>query len=268
MEILLTAEMAQTVLENQRLVHHLLKKIDVAPRDYEDLFQTGMIGLMKAVATFDKSKNIQFSSYASKCINNEINMFFRKNSRHLGVLSLNQEISDTTDNGELTLQDTLIDLTSSHFTDKIENQQILENAIRTMFNCFFIDKTIILLFLTAGLPQKDIAMQIGIPEQRLSKMKNKLHQRLKKHLYSSNKLLQEKVSVSIRNGRIKIVFFTGDKESFTKAFIKVLSFEEQNNFKILSTNGQVTMSFLAEPENFECLAKILLEVQKYDKEFA
>lgn len=89
MEIRLEPEVQEKVLKNQRLVHHILKKKKINPSDYDDLLQIGMMGLTKAAMTFDETKEIKFSTYAGRCIENEINMHFRKNRNDMRNVSLN-----------------------------------------------------------------------------------------------------------------------------------------------------------------------------------
>lgn len=90
---------------NLRLVAHIIKKYYQNYGGQEDLVSIGTIGLIKAVNTFDMSKNIKLSSYASRCIENEILMYFRNNRKSAQDISLNDTIDTDKDGNPLTLMD-------------------------------------------------------------------------------------------------------------------------------------------------------------------
>lgn len=93
------------VERNLRLVAHIIKKYYQNYGGQEDLVSIGTIGLIKAVNTFDMSKNIKLSSYASRCIENEILMYFRNNRKSAQDISLNDTIDTDKDGNPLTLMD-------------------------------------------------------------------------------------------------------------------------------------------------------------------
>ena len=104
------------------------------PYEPQELVAVGLIGLIKSVDTFDTSKKIQFSSYSSMCIHNEILMFIRKNKKHINDTSLNDLINLDDGERELILQDALID-ESVHFEidyEKKEEQKILREIIERL----------------------------------------------------------------------------------------------------------------------------------------
>lgn len=115
--------------ENVKLISYIIKKLNISKsrQDYDDIFQEGAIGLLKACNTFDKHKKIKFSSYACKCIKNEIYKYFRKEtSINISCLSLNYE----TDNFDGTLEDTIID-DSKPFSE-IYDHNYLINKFNTL----------------------------------------------------------------------------------------------------------------------------------------
>ena len=97
------------IRHNLRLVAHIAKKYYAAPGDQEDLISIGTVGLIKAVNTFDSTRPARFSTYASKCIENEILMQLRRKRREPGVLSLQDTLETGRDGSALTVQDTLQD---------------------------------------------------------------------------------------------------------------------------------------------------------------
>ena len=90
---------------NLRLVAHIIKKYNQSADIQEDLVSIGTIGLIKAINTFDITKNIKLSSYASRCIENEILMYFRGNKKSSQDVSLNDTIDTDKDGNPLTLMD-------------------------------------------------------------------------------------------------------------------------------------------------------------------
>ena len=95
------------VEHNLRLVAHIIKKYYALQSDHDDLVSIGTIGLIKAINTFDINKNIRLSSYASRCIENEILMHFRGMKKSSQDLSLNETIDTDKDGNPLTLMDVL-----------------------------------------------------------------------------------------------------------------------------------------------------------------
>lgn len=95
------------VEHNLRLVAHIIKKYYSVQSDQDDLVSIGTIGLIKAINTYDPDKNIKLSSYASKCIENEILMHFRNCRKSAQDVSLNESIDTDKDGNPLTLMDVM-----------------------------------------------------------------------------------------------------------------------------------------------------------------
>lgn len=103
-----SASARRTLIEhNLRLVAHIVKKYYASQNDQEDLISIGTIGLIKAIDSFDPGKGIRLSSYASKCIENEILMFFRSGKKSAQDVSINEPIETDKDGNSLTLMDTM-----------------------------------------------------------------------------------------------------------------------------------------------------------------
>ena len=103
-----TAAREKLIRHNLRLVAHIVKKYYAVPGDQEDLVSIGTIGLMKAVDTFDATRRARFSTYASRCIENEIRMQFRRDRKAGQTVSL-QEALEADGDSALTLADVLQD---------------------------------------------------------------------------------------------------------------------------------------------------------------
>ncbi len=97
------------IRHNLRLVAHIVKKYYALPGDQDDLISIGTIGLVKAVNTFDSTRQARFSTYASKCIENELRMQFRKERKAGPVVSLQESLETSKDDSALTLSDVLQD---------------------------------------------------------------------------------------------------------------------------------------------------------------
>lgn len=97
------------IRHNLRLVAHIVKKYYALPGDQDDLISIGTIGLMKAINTFDSTRRARFSTYASKCIENEIRMQFRRERKNASTVSLQEALEASKDDSALTLSDVLQD---------------------------------------------------------------------------------------------------------------------------------------------------------------
>ena len=103
-------ECAEKIIRhNLRLVAHVAKKYYAQPGDQEDLISIGTIGLMKAVDTFDTTRKARFATYASRCIENELRMHFRRERRNGVVVSLQETLEAGKEDSALTLSDVLQD---------------------------------------------------------------------------------------------------------------------------------------------------------------
>ena len=101
-------EARQVLVEhNLRLVVYIAKKFENTGIGIEDLISIGTIGLMKAINTFNKGKNIKLATYASRCIENEILMYLRRSSKIKGEISIDEPLNQDGDGNELLLSDIL-----------------------------------------------------------------------------------------------------------------------------------------------------------------
>ena len=97
------------IRHNLRLVAHIAKKYYALPGEQDDLISIGTIGLMKAVDTFDSTRRARFSTYASRCIENELRMHFRRERKNAPTLSLQETLEAGKEDSALTLADVLQD---------------------------------------------------------------------------------------------------------------------------------------------------------------
>ena len=127
-------DVKKTLVErNLRLVVYIAKKFENTGVGIEDLISIGTIGLMKAINTFNTGKNIKLATYASRCIENEILMYLRKNSKIKGEVSIDEPLNQDGDGNELLLSDILgteYDVTSRRIEDEVDMKLLKESITK------------------------------------------------------------------------------------------------------------------------------------------
>lgn len=167
---------------NLRLVVFLAKKYENTGVDLEDLVSIGTIGLIKGVNTYKLDKNIKLATYASRCIDNEILMFLRKNKRRKGEISFEDSLSYDAEGNELHLED-ILGTENDIVTKGIEesdDKKILQEEISKLNER---DKKIMTLryglFNHKEMTQKDVAKVLGISQSYISRIEKKVIKKLK-----------------------------------------------------------------------------------------
>ena len=179
------------VEHNLRLVAHIIKKYYGKQNEQDDLVSIGTIGLIKAVDTFNPDKNIRLSSYASRCIENEILMHFRAGKKTAQDISLNETIDTDKDGNPLTLLDIMA--VDDHILDD------LDKKLNTKKHGKFIneelterEKTVIVLRygLNGNEPmtQKNVAKLLNISRSYVSRIETKALKQLRKRFETSSNL--------------------------------------------------------------------------------
>jgi RNA polymerase sporulation-specific sigma factor len=167
---------------NLRLVVFLAKKYENTGVDLEDLVSIGSIGLIKGINTFSKDKNIKLATYASRCIDNEILMYLRKNKKIKSEVSIDQALSLDSDGNELHLED-IIGTPKDEITKSLEKENDKELMIREILSLKPRDREIMIL--RYGLlgsdefTQKEVADKLGISQSYISRIEKKVIRRLK-----------------------------------------------------------------------------------------
>ena len=170
------------VEKNLRLVVYIAKKFDSSGVNIEDLISIGTIGLMKAVNSYDLNKNIKLATYASRCIENEILMYLRKNNRIKTEISIDEPINIDAEGNDLSLADILGTENDGIYKEieEKENKKILVNAIDSLNSR---EKTIMELRYGFGgkdeLTQKEVADKLGISQSYISRLEKKVINNLK-----------------------------------------------------------------------------------------
>lgn len=174
---------ATLIEHNLRLVVYIARKFENTGINIEDLVSIGSIGLIKAVNTFNPEKNIKLATYASRCIENEILMYLRKNNRIKTEVSFDEPLNVDWDGNELLLSDVLgtdVDIITKDLETKVD-KQLLINALSTLN---MREKKIMeLRFGLVGKEektQKDVADMLGISQSYISRLEKKIIKRLQK----------------------------------------------------------------------------------------
>ena len=170
---------------NLRLVVYIAKKFESAGVNVEDLISIGTIGLIKAVNTFKIEKNIKLATYASRCIENEILMYLRRNNKIKGEVSLDEPLNVDWDGNELLLSDILgteSDEVYGHIEEEV-NKSLLGYAMDKLTGR---EREIVeMRFGLAGgreLTQKEVADKMGISQSYISRLEKKIIGRLQKEI--------------------------------------------------------------------------------------
>lgn len=179
------------VEHNLRLVAHIIKKYYGKQNEQDDLVSIGTIGLIKAVDTFNPDKNIRLSSYASRCIENEILMHFRAAKKTAQDISLNETIDTDKDGNPLTLLDIMA--VDDHILDDLDkklNMQKLGKFISEELTER--EKTIIVLRYGLDgkepMTQKNVAKLLNISRSYVSRIETRALKQLRKRFETSSNL--------------------------------------------------------------------------------
>ncbi|MGI5858168.1 MAG: RNA polymerase sporulation sigma factor SigE [Tepidanaerobacteraceae bacterium] len=177
----------KTVLieRNLRLVVYIARKFENTGIGIEDLVSIGTIGLIKAINTFDTNKKIKLATYASKCIENEILMYLRRNNKTRVEVSFDEPLNIDWDGNELLLSDILgtdNDMIYKYIEDEVD-KELLDTAMKRLSQR---ERCIIKLRfgLNGGIEktQKEVADLLGISQSYISRLEKKIIKRLKKEM--------------------------------------------------------------------------------------
>ena len=177
----------ELIEHNLRLVVYIAKKFDNTGVGVEDLISIGTIGLIKGINTFNPDKNIKLATYASRCIENEILMYLRRNSKTKLEVSIDEPLNVDWDGNELLLSDILgtdEDVVGKDMETDVE-RKLLKAAIEKLSG-----RERMIIELRFGLntsggeekTQKEVADMLGISQSYISRLEKKIMGRLKKEI--------------------------------------------------------------------------------------
>ena len=176
----------QTLIErNLRLVVYIARRFENTGINIEDLISIGTIGLMKAINTFDAGKSIKLATYASRCIENEILMYLRKNSKQKMEVSIDEPLNVDWDGNELLLSDVLgtdSDVVMRPIEDDVDRQMLADAVAKLSPR----ERDIITMRFGLGgskeLTQKEVADRLGISQSYISRLEKRIILRLRREI--------------------------------------------------------------------------------------
>ncbi|MEG2351288.1 MAG: RNA polymerase sporulation sigma factor SigK [Bacilli bacterium] len=167
---------------NLRLVVYLSKKYENTKIDLEDLVSIGTIGLIKGINTYKIDKNIKLATYASRCIDNEILMYLRKNKKRNGDVSLEESLSYDAEGNELHLED-ILGTEADIVTKELENNDLKSLLMKEIDKLSNRDKQIMKLryglFGEDEITQKELAEKLNISQSYISRIEKKVIKQIK-----------------------------------------------------------------------------------------
>ena len=172
---------------NLRLVVYIAKKFDNTGVGVEDLISIGTIGLIKAINTFNPEKKIKLATYASRCIENEILMYLRRNNKTKMEVSIDEPLNVDWDGNELLLSDILGTEEDTIYKD-LENEVEQKLLLKAISRLSGRERTIIQMRFGLGTPdgeektQKEVADMLGISQSYISRLEKKIMQRLRREM--------------------------------------------------------------------------------------
>ena len=170
---------------NLRLVAHIIKKYYAAAADQEDLISIGTVGLIKGVSTYRPDKNVRLATYASRCIENEVLMFFRSQRKSAGDLSLSDSIESDREGNALSIQDVLAE--EDDMFDAVSASEMraqVRQSVDTALDAREAELISLRYGLDGGqaLTQRETAARMGISRSYVSRIEKKALEKLRKAL--------------------------------------------------------------------------------------
>ena len=182
-----TGARQELIEHNLRLVVYIARRFENTKINIEDLISIGTIGLIKAVETYKPDKNIKLATYASRCIENEILMYLRRNSKTKMEVSIDEPLNVDWDGNERLLSDILGTEEDTIYKD-LENEAERKLLIKAINKLSCRDKLIVKMRFGLDHPdgeektQKEVADLLGISQSYISRLEKKIMQRLKREM--------------------------------------------------------------------------------------
>lgn len=171
---------------NLRLVAHIVKKYSGCG-EADDLISVGSIGLIKAINSFEYGKGTQLSTYAARCIENEILMLLRLNKKHSKTVSIQESLGQDKDGNDIELMDIISDMDEENMFDVVSNN-ILGEKITRIVNMYLPEREAQIIKYRYGLEnqailtQREIAQKLGISRSYISRLETKALETIKEKI--------------------------------------------------------------------------------------
>ena len=164
---------------NLRLVSHIIKKYYSPEAERDDLVSIGTIGLIKAVDTFQAERGIRLTTYASKCIQNELLMHFRRKRRTAGEVSLSDTLETDGDGNALSLQDTIS--CEDEGLNAVDDHDRYYSMYRALFSSLSPREREVIRMVAQGYSNKEVAREYGISEKTVQVHRGSAYRKLDLH---------------------------------------------------------------------------------------
>lgn len=187
-ELLENHQYNELIRENINLIHIIIKKnyphVKQDSYEYEDMFSDGLYGMYKAAINFKIDRGCEFSTFANKCILNQINMSYRYSKKHKNLISLYTSIQNlngkNSDRDEIFLLDCIEDTSDTYFPIK---QKIFVTALKnSLLELPEKDQKLFTMRYIQNLKQREISVELGITQSSISRMLQRINLRLKRSL--------------------------------------------------------------------------------------
>ena len=248
------------VIANRKLVYWQIKKMGISPSnwEYDDIVEEGMIGLIKAARSFDETKQYAFSTYAIRCIYNEILMFLDKQKRHNNVLSMDKPINDIANSygSEITIADTIED-PDSDFSLKLEEKEEYRCIIEDILNILTVKERTVLLYRIANLTQIQIAKLMNINQGYISRLERKGIRKIKDIVLNQ---VQYKKKYRFEINKNEYIFSALKKQISEDRLKEIIS--KNHSLKIELTNEWIYIHLNASPKSFIKISQLIQEIDE------
>lgn len=183
---------SKLIEHNLRLVAHIVKKYENSTYDPDDLISIGTIGLVKAIDSYKINKKVKLTTYAARCIENEILMHLRSNKKHLNNVSLNDSVGFDKDGNEINLID-VIKVENKDINEELNTKDNLELLYKYINKLSKREKEIIIrrygLFNSKEMTQKEISKEMKISRSYVSRIEKRAISKMLKEFIKNKKEL-------------------------------------------------------------------------------
>ena len=257
------------VERNLRLVWYVSKKFQKTGIDIEDLFSIGVIGLVKAIKCFKPDKGIKLATFSSRCIENEILMFIRKNKKFCFNDSLTDPLYTDNDGSELTIEDILPDK-KIRTEEKYENAEMISNTITLALNKMNKRENMVLLLSLSDFGQRKIAEKCKLTQSYVSRILNKVHDKCRSYSKMAvNKNIKYKYVFLCAEEYYDFCVFIDDCPDLQKVFLNLRSFlcgDELSWYDELNVRNEKDYFIMKLPKTKESFLFIARFIEKFETE--
>ncbi len=254
------------ILRNLRLIVYTVKKFATNKTESEEFFSVGTIGLLKAVNTFNPDKKIKFSTYASRCIQNEILMYMRACKKHNNTISLDDIVSTDKNGNTLTYMDILYDDKSSDFPENFFNQDLVSELLDIALNRLTYKEQVIFLYsVLGGKTQRKTADFMNLSQSYISRLGIRSYKKIRYFFEQQEKVnihFEKKISFLVKDDIFIITFFT----EFYPQNLKTVLLEKHKKYRyklFFRKDGTIRVIMGMEHKSFQILAEIIMALYSH-----